>query len=807
MKKPIAVLLTILLLMLSACGNTDSADGPSEKKKKGGTSARDASQSDDVTEPEETDPEETDPKEIDARPGYALLSRAALDKDGNGVIDCMEYGNHEDDTDGDGLSDYDEIALCGTDPLSADADGNGVPDPDEDPDGDGLTVREELALGTAPACEDTDRDGLNDYEEINRYRSDPLKADSDGDGAPDGWETAHGSDPVSADKEFTVRQECVGKDLTAVAELTASASAAQSLRIAPLGDTPLINPTIPGYLGNAFSFTADGEFGIARLSFRMDSVKSASADCRPVIYCFNPETQSLYAYETVIADGLATAQTTHFSTYVLLDANVYERYLEDHREADISEGTGIDSNNDGISDYITRLMCDGVIRTNTGSLVFGEHTYEEIQRSDDFDGDGIKNGDEISLDVELSLPDGAVPFNGHSYKAFDVGYVWDDAEAYCESIGGYLAAVTSAEENAFVYNLISGGAKNVYWLGGFLSGNEWRWNTGEGWNYTNWGNNKPDNYNDHAEDRVQMYRVSYNSNPVSSWNDASYNGAGYHSTFYEMTNTGFVCEWGSYETAGKGYAFINSSPIYKDSDADGFFDFEDPTPMVANAFRTMTDYVRNKYDGRYSVSLIVKQPEYGSNRAVANGDDVGHTFLLIKDPNGEYVYLGFYPAKFENGASMPYADYALKNLVSFGIISTAGTFGNDETHEWDIAYTQEITEDGYHALIEYLNRKPIPDYNLQSMNCTTWAVNAMKEAGTDINSYTSPTSWTFGFAADFSLAVLRGEYPLLPAFYPYGYNPGQTGYDLMKNAPVTVMYEKVRIADGSFEYGAVEYTK
>ena len=43
---------------------------------------------------------------------------------------------------------------------------------------------------------DTDADGLSDEEEINRYGTDPNRAETDGDGQNDGTEVAAGSDPL-----------------------------------------------------------------------------------------------------------------------------------------------------------------------------------------------------------------------------------------------------------------------------------------------------------------------------------------------------------------------------------------------------------------------------------------------------------------------------------------------------------------------------------------------------------------------------------------------------------------------------------
>lgn len=56
-----------------------------------------------------------------------------------------------------------------------------------------------------------------------------------------------------------------------------------------------------------------------------------------------------------------------------------------------------DSNNDGISDYYTRLLTEGKLRTSTGLPVFEGVSYDEIQKNADYDHDGIKNGDEVKV--------------------------------------------------------------------------------------------------------------------------------------------------------------------------------------------------------------------------------------------------------------------------------------------------------------------------------------------------------------------------------------------------------------------------
>ncbi|HEC82043.1 MAG TPA: hypothetical protein ENI42_06430 [Thermoplasmatales archaeon] len=58
----------------------------------------------------------------------------------------------------------------------------------QDTDGDGLNDFEELFNTTNPADSDTDDDGLTDYEEITVYGTNPLYQDQDDDGLRDGVE-------------------------------------------------------------------------------------------------------------------------------------------------------------------------------------------------------------------------------------------------------------------------------------------------------------------------------------------------------------------------------------------------------------------------------------------------------------------------------------------------------------------------------------------------------------------------------------------------------------------------------------------
>ncbi len=64
-----------------------------------------------------------------------------------------------------------------------------------DSDVDGLTNETETALGTNPYNADSDGDGLSDGDEVNTHSTNPKIPDTDGDGYNDGQEVQMGTDP------------------------------------------------------------------------------------------------------------------------------------------------------------------------------------------------------------------------------------------------------------------------------------------------------------------------------------------------------------------------------------------------------------------------------------------------------------------------------------------------------------------------------------------------------------------------------------------------------------------------------------
>ncbi len=138
--------------------------------------------------------------------------------------------------------------------------------------------------------------------------------------------------------------------------------------------------------------------------------------------------------------------------------------------------------------------------------------------------------------------------DGHFYEYVNASVTWDQANTAASTrtyygLQGYLATVTSAEENSFIRNKIS----NMIWLGGSDNETEgtWKWVTGpEGengtvfysggsaydGNYINWNtaNNEPN-----SSQANEDYLMMYSSNYPGEWND-----------IYSTKTYGYVVEYG-----------------------------------------------------------------------------------------------------------------------------------------------------------------------------------------------------------------------------------------------------------------------
>lgn len=242
------------------------------------------------------------------------------DTDNDLLKDCLEKYYNTDknkaDTDGDGISDYIEIVILGSDPNSA------LSGPDGDSDLDGLSNIKEIEIGTNPGDDDTDCDGVADGEELN-IATNPLDYDTDCDGASDGWEVANGTNPLVADQKFRVQYTSEYKDtVKANVDIELKGEQVETLAVDPLVGEMLFPKDMPGYIGCAYDFSVEGSFTEARISFDFSEV-DLDDDAEPTIFYFNEEEQSLEELDTIIENNIASTTVKHFSTYILVDRKKY----------------------------------------------------------------------------------------------------------------------------------------------------------------------------------------------------------------------------------------------------------------------------------------------------------------------------------------------------------------------------------------------------------------------------------------------------------------------------------------------------
>lgn len=149
--------------------------------------------------------------------------------------------------------------------------------------------------------------------------------------------------------------------------------------------------------------------------------------------------------------------------------------------------------------------------------------------------------------------------NDHFYELVPApaGISWSNANIAATNRGGYLATITSAAENTFVFNLATPDATVWYsgygpWLGGVQPAGSvepaggWAWVTGEPFTYRNWAQGQPNN--NQNEDRLQFGGQADRS---SAWNDINQNSTNF--------TRGFIVEYDHHPNATTLYVAIKDS--------------------------------------------------------------------------------------------------------------------------------------------------------------------------------------------------------------------------------------------------------
>jgi cysteine-rich repeat protein len=152
----------------------------------------------------------------------------------------------------------------------------------------------------------------------------------------------------------------------------------------------------------------------------------------------------------------------------------------------------------------TSTAGSGATAGTGGENACGDGDKLELEECDDgnhADGDGCSASCTIECSGAMD-PAGLLTVlngsTGHCYR-FDVTDLsWFSAEEKCVEWNGHLAAISSANEQAFIESLANMNAASLgfdhFWIGfsDTLNEGDYVWSTGEAWVYTAWAADQPD---------------------------------------------------------------------------------------------------------------------------------------------------------------------------------------------------------------------------------------------------------------------------------------------------------------------------
>ena len=262
------------------------------------------------------------------------------DADEDSVCDMLEIAILESDpdskdSDGDTLSDFDEVVYTNTSPTNKNTRGLSVMDDADDADGDKLTNKEEISANTNPQLDDSDLDGINDYDELKKYKTYPNNEDSDNDGIIDGDEIKLGLKPDSdkSDGQTPDNQRTFENKISASNDLLSHINTEDtpyevSIDIKSAGNIEKALTIHTGafsntseddrFIGKSIMFSYDEKLTVdtAKIYFKPKSIDGSIENY--MIFEFFPETNYLLPVETKYTSDSAYVETNELGTFTLV---------------------------------------------------------------------------------------------------------------------------------------------------------------------------------------------------------------------------------------------------------------------------------------------------------------------------------------------------------------------------------------------------------------------------------------------------------------------------------------------------------
>ncbi len=266
------------------------------------------------------------------------------------------------DSDGDGLSDLEEIFFVNSNYEVYDSLEKGISDALCDNDRDGISNRDEIDLGINPNLSDSDDDGLSDSDEIKIYLTIPNVADSDDDGLSDGDEVLIGLNPLLKDtdgdgiidseekinqkKTLDINNSNIGQEdfcMTGVEiELNATGYVENTTKIYDVLNEDIYLSEVQGLIGSPVSIETTSKFDIAKISFCFNNMITDDELSDTLILWYDEENDSFVEQDTFVNFESRQVYTnvSHFSKYLIVKKSLWREIWNksiDYINSDVGE--------------------------------------------------------------------------------------------------------------------------------------------------------------------------------------------------------------------------------------------------------------------------------------------------------------------------------------------------------------------------------------------------------------------------------------------------------------------------------------
>ncbi|MBE6534676.1 MAG: hypothetical protein E7678_06915, partial [Ruminococcaceae bacterium] len=225
------------------------------------------------------------------------------------------------------------------------------------------------------------------------------------------------------------------------------------------------------------------------------------------------------------------------------------------------------------------------------------------------------------------------------YVLYDKEMLWIEAAFTAVDAGGYLATITSEEENALIYEIVKYGALNDYYIGALKSG-EWTWSvTEEPFEFADWAEGEPNNGNGSGEKYVGIYKDKL------KWND------------YPDVAHGYIVE----------YDLKSSDEIITDNIISG----------IVIGHNTSNGKLKKSNDSAWNdnplkITEVAKTEYYSTNKAFSSVFNSETVKVVTEGIDGTLKYTGSFSNSGIAAITVTCGDY--QRLIPINIIKTIPTY-------------------------------------------------------------------------------------------------------------------------------------